>query len=294
MCTPNGPRQAKNNCLTIANGLGSLLEKCVTDPFVVTKKKFGIFHGRKRVNAGSKWAKITCFSIPNGPKSLVEKYVFAPFLTHFWSPNGPFLKHFGMFHRIKHVTAGSKRAKNICLRSLNGLGTTLEKMNFFAPGPLLDPVLAPTVRGPCCPVAPPSHHWYGSVGVLVGDSEAWKPQKVEGCGWTRCRWNCELSHVAQDNARSWFRGCLTQSVHGVQGEGGGGEREDVGGTSWAGRALGAGGWLPCFLSNLLGGIGGGRGSKTGFVVCWAGWRSRGWVGLCMDPFARRCMRSASC
>ena len=27
-----------------------------------------------------------------------------------------------------------------------------------------------------------------------------------GCGWTRCPRNLELSHVAQDTARAWFRG----------------------------------------------------------------------------------------
>ena len=26
-----------------------------------------------------------------------------------------------------------------------------------------------------------------------------------GCGWTRCPWNSDLSHVAQDTARAWFR-----------------------------------------------------------------------------------------
>ena len=40
----------------------------------------------------------------------------------------------------------------------------------------------------------------------MGDSEAWKPQKVGGCGWTRCPRNGILSHVAQDTARAWFRG----------------------------------------------------------------------------------------
>ena len=33
-----------------------------------------------------------------------------------------------------------------------------------------------------------------------------EPQKVGGCGWTRCSRNRFLSHVAQDTARAWFRG----------------------------------------------------------------------------------------
>ena len=70
----------------------------------------------------------------------------------------------------------------------------------------MDPPLAPTVRGLGCPPTPPSDHWYGGRGVSLGDFEAGKPQKVGGCGWTRCPWNRILSHVAQDMARAWFRG----------------------------------------------------------------------------------------
>ena len=79
-------------------------------------------------------------------------------------------------------------------------------MIFFAPGTLVDPPLAPAVRGPGCPPAVPSDHWYGGLGVLLGDSEAWKPQKLGGCGWNRCPRNRILSHVAQDMARAWFQG----------------------------------------------------------------------------------------
>ena len=155
---------------------------------------------------GSNWAKNTCPSIPHGPGSLLEKCVFDPFLTHFWSQNGPFSRHFGIFHGPKRVTTGSKRAKNTCLSIPSGPGTTLEKIIFFAPGTLVDPPLAPAVRGPGCPPAPPGDHWFGGLGVSLGDSEAWKPQKVGGCGSTRCLRNWILSHVAQDTARSWFRG----------------------------------------------------------------------------------------
>ena len=70
----------------------------------------------------------------------------------------------------------------------------------------MDPPLAPAVRGPGCPPAVPSEHWYRCLGVRLGDSEGWKPQKVGGCGWTRCPRNSVLCHVAQDTARAWFRG----------------------------------------------------------------------------------------
>ena len=70
----------------------------------------------------------------------------------------------------------------------------------------MDPPLAPTVRGLGCPPATPSNRWYGGLRVSLGESEASKPQKVGGCGWTRCPRNSDLSHIAQGTARAWFRG----------------------------------------------------------------------------------------
>ena len=63
-----------------------------------------------------------------------------------------------------------------------------------------------------CPPAPPSDHWYGGLGISLGDAEAWKSQKVGGCG-TGCTWNSVSTHVHQDTAPSWFWGCLTQPAH---------------------------------------------------------------------------------
>ena len=48
----------------------------------------------------------------------------------------------------------------------------------------------------------PSDHWDGGLRVLLGDSESWEPEKVGGCGWTRCPRNSVSSHVAQDTAGS--------------------------------------------------------------------------------------------
>ena len=209
-----GSKRAKNTCLSIPNGKASLLEKRVFDPFLTHiwsqngpfSRHFGIFHEPKPIATGSKWAKTTCLSIINGPGSFLEKRVFDPFLTHRWSQNGPLSRHFGIFHGPKRATTGSKRPKNTCLSIPSGLGTTLEKIIFFAPGTPVAPPLAPTVRGLASPPAAPSDHWYGGLRVSLGDCEAWKPYKVGGCGWTRCPQNSFLSHVAQDTARSWFRG----------------------------------------------------------------------------------------
>ena len=79
-------------------------------------------------------------------------------------------------------------------------------MIFFASGTLVDPPLAPTVRGLAGPPAAPSDHCYGGLRVSFSHSEGRKPQKVGGCGWTRCPRNEIFSHVAQDTAHSWFRG----------------------------------------------------------------------------------------
>ena len=161
-----GSKWAQNTCSCTPNGPGSLLEKRVSDPFFTHfcpqncpfSRHFGIFHGPKPVPMGSKWAKNTCLSIPNGSGSLLEKRVFDPFLTLFWSQNDPFSRHCGIFHGPKRVTTGSKRPKNTCLSIPSGLGTTLEKIIFSAPGTLVDPPLAPAVRGPRCPPAVPNDH----------------------------------------------------------------------------------------------------------------------------------------
>ena len=138
-----GSKWAKNPCLSIPNGLGSLYEKCVFDAFLTPfwsqnhpfSRHFGIFHGPKRVPMGSKWAKNTRLSIPNGQGSPLEKRVFDAFLTHFWSENGPFTRHFGIFGGRKRATTGSKQAKDACLSISSGLGTAVEKMIFLPRGP---------------------------------------------------------------------------------------------------------------------------------------------------------------
>ena len=76
--------------------------------------------GQNGLKTGSKRAKNTCLSMPNGPGSLLEKRVFDPFLTHSWSQNGPFSRHFGIFHEPKPVATGSKWAKTTCLSIING------------------------------------------------------------------------------------------------------------------------------------------------------------------------------
>ena len=130
----------------------------------------------------SKCANNICLSIPSGLGSLLENHVLDTFWTHFWSQNGPFLRLFGIFHGPKRVTTGSKRAKNTCLSIPSGLGTVLEKIMFFAPGTMVDPPLAPTVRKPV-------GIFHGSKRVTTGSKRAknmdfcWAPFGPVGSVW---------------------------------------------------------------------------------------------------------------
>ena len=128
------------------------------DPFFWSQngpfsRHLGIFHCLKCVTTGSKWARITCLGIPGGVASLVEKKAFDPFWTRFWSQNGPFSRHFGIFHGPKHVTTGSKGAKNTCLSSPRGGGTSLEKIFFSRPGNPGGPTVGPRCPRPGLPSA---------------------------------------------------------------------------------------------------------------------------------------------
>ena len=132
------------------------------------------------------------------------------FLTRFSPIFGSKTAHFQAFWDFpwpKTRHQGLKTSSTHLFEYPKWYGNNFGKNHFFRPGTLVDPLLAaPAVRGPGCPPAVQSHHWYGCLGVRLGDFEAWKPQKVGGCGWTRCPRNQILSHVAQDTARAWFRG----------------------------------------------------------------------------------------
>ena len=146
-----GWKRAKNTFLSIPNGPGSLLEKRVFDPFlthfwsqnVPFSRHFRIFHEPKPVATGSKWVKTTCLSIINGRGSFLEKRICDPFLTHCWSQNGPFSRHFGIFHGPKRASTGSKRPKSTCSSIPSGLGTSFGKNDFFRPGDPGGPTVSP-------------------------------------------------------------------------------------------------------------------------------------------------------
>ena len=95
--------------------------------------QLGAYTWRKGLNlvkTGSYWAQNTWLSMPNGLRSLLGKHIFDPFLTHFWSHNVPFARHFGLFHGAKWVISGANWAKNTCLSIPNGERSLLEKCVF--------------------------------------------------------------------------------------------------------------------------------------------------------------------
>ena len=132
-----------------------------------------------------------CFS-PILDPFLVSK---RPIFKAFWDFPWPKTRHHGLKMAQKHLFEHPRWSRN-----------NFGKNHFFRPGDPGGPPLALAGRGPSYPPAAPSDHRYGGLGVSLGDSEAWKPQKVGGCGWTRCPRNWDFSHVAQDTASAWFRG----------------------------------------------------------------------------------------
>ena len=53
---------------------------------------------------------------------------------------------------------------------------------------------------------------YGGLGVHLGNSEGWKPQKEGGCGGLGALGIAFLDHVAKDMACSWFVAVASQSA----------------------------------------------------------------------------------
>ena len=150
------------------------------------------FVGSSRGQSGSKQAQNWLISLDCAPQMVHDHcgtIRFDPFLTHFWSQICPFSGIVGFSVGQTTSPRAQNRAKNTSLSIPSGLGTSLEKIFFCHPR---DPALAPTMRGLGYPLAPPSGHWFGGLGVPLGEFEAWKPQKVGDCRWTRCPRNCDL------------------------------------------------------------------------------------------------------
>ena len=100
-------------------------------------RHFVTLEGPKWLVMGSRWAHFTCLGTPNGLCSFLEKHIFDPFLTHFWSQNSPFSRHFGILGGPKRATTSSKRAKNICFGIPCGRRSFLEKVLFCSRWTLL-------------------------------------------------------------------------------------------------------------------------------------------------------------
>ena len=153
---------------------------------------------------GLKMGSCQPFVHPKWSRMRFGKMRFRPIFDPFLPQSSASSRHFGIFGGPKWATTGSKQPKNTCFSMTHGRGSLLRKVIF---PPLLDPVDPfghPPVWAWACSWLQPSGPGYGGLGVHSGNSEGWKPQKVGGCGWSRCPRNRVLSHVAKDMGYSWF------------------------------------------------------------------------------------------
>ena len=60
---------------------------------------------------GLKMGSFHPFVHPKWSRMSFGNCVFDPFLTHFWSQNNPFSRHFGIFGGPKWATTSSKQSK---------------------------------------------------------------------------------------------------------------------------------------------------------------------------------------
>ena len=128
---------------------------------------------------------------------------FPPIFDSFLVPKWPTFKEFWDFPWPKTRHHGLKRGSKHLFEHPKWSRKNVEKIISFAPGTLVDPPLAPAVRGLGCPPAVRSDNWSGCLGVSLSDSKGGKPPKVVGCG---CPQNRILSQVAEDTVRAWFWG----------------------------------------------------------------------------------------
>ena len=129
-----GLKSTHFTCLCTLDGLGSFLEKFILDPFwsqnKLFSKKFVPLKSSKCLAMGSKRGHSTCLGTPKGLGAFLGKHIFDPFLTHFWSQNIPFSRHFVTRECPKWLQMGSKWAHFTCLCTPKGLGSLLEKHIF--------------------------------------------------------------------------------------------------------------------------------------------------------------------
>ena len=116
-CVTTGSKWAKTTCWSIPSGPASLLGKCVLTHF---QPIFGPTTAQFQAILAFSKAQNVSPRAQNGLKTLVgaigmvqDQFWEIAFLTHFWFQDGPFSRHFGVFHGLKRVTAGSKRAKKL-------------------------------------------------------------------------------------------------------------------------------------------------------------------------------------
>ena len=79
---------------------------------------------------GLKMGSFHPFVHPKWSRMSFGKMRFDSFLTHFWSQNSPFSRHFGISGGPKWATTSSKQSKNTCFSITHGVGSFLKKVIF--------------------------------------------------------------------------------------------------------------------------------------------------------------------
>ena len=138
-------------CVSTPNGLGSFLEKHIFDPFLTSfcsrNAHFQGFLGCCRGQNGSKRAQNGLISLDCAPQMVHDQFWktrFSPIFDPFLVPKWPILG-FSTGHHRQYLFEHPQWS-----------GNTFGKKFFFAPSTMLDPPLAPTMRSPGSPLAPPS------------------------------------------------------------------------------------------------------------------------------------------
>ena len=90
-----------------------LLHSAVTYVQKAQRGAYTWWKGLNSIKRASRRAQNTCSSFSNALGSHLEEFVFDSFLTHFWSQNFPFERHYGILHVPKRVST-VKTPKTTC------------------------------------------------------------------------------------------------------------------------------------------------------------------------------------
>ena len=149
--------------------LNQPLFKAFWDSPSAKTRHHGLQMGPNHLFEHPEWSRIsfgkTRFSPIFDPLLVPKRPIFKAFPDFPW----PITHHYGLKTAYIHFSEDPKWSRN-----------NFGKNDFFRPGDPDGPTVGPHRARAGLPPAPPSDHWYGGLSGSLGDSEAWKPQKVGG------------------------------------------------------------------------------------------------------------------